>query len=64
MWSSLITPIRQEQMVLYSIVNHSTFMEENPGRFISNTRSVNPKEKFENNSLEGKSSREKTLLQL
>lgn len=38
MWSSLIMPIRQKQMVLYSTVNHSTFMEENPGRFILNMK--------------------------
>lgn len=53
LWSSLIMPIRQEQMVFNSTVNHSTFMEENPGRFISNMKSVSPKEKFLNNSLGG-----------
>lgn len=54
-------------MVFYSMVNHSTFMEENPGRFISNMRSVNPKQQFLNTSLEGKSSRERlsaTLTQM
>lgn len=38
MWSSLIMPIRQEQMVFYSTVNYLTFTEENPGRFISNMK--------------------------
>jgi hypothetical protein len=45
-------PIRQEQMVLFSsIVNHSTFVKKNPGRFISNMISVSPKENYFNNFL-------------
>lgn len=34
-------------MVFYSIVNHSTFREEIPGRFISNMKSVNRRKIFQ-----------------
>lgn len=46
MQSSLVMPIRQEQMVFYSIVNHPTFMEENPGKAYLKYEKCKPKEKM------------------